>query len=88
MYSIEFAPKAEKAFRKLERNVQKALQEKIDTLIITPRGINTKKLQGGYEMYRLRVGNYRIVYSIQDKKLIILVLHIGHRKDIYKFLDR
>ena len=86
MYSIEFAPKAEKDFRKLPRQTQIVLGGKIDGLSFNPRGPNSKKLQGSYEIYRLRVGDYRVVYSIQDKKLVILILRLGHRKDIYKLL--
>lgn len=88
MYVIELAPRAEKEFRRLSRNVQKAIQKKIDSLAFVPRGKNTKKLEGAFELYRLRVGDYRIVYSIQDTKLIILILRLGHRKDIYKHLEK
>ncbi len=87
MYHIEFAPKAEKEFRKLPRPIQMALREKIDGLSSNPRGPNSNKLQGSYDLYRLRVGNYRVVYSIEDKKLVVLILRLGHRKDIYKHLE-
>ncbi|MGP6174284.1 type II toxin-antitoxin system RelE family toxin [Corynebacterium sp. A21] len=51
---------------------------------LRPDGV--KKLQGGEGEYRLRVGSYRVIYDINDGELIILVLHLGHRKDIYRKL--
>jgi mRNA interferase RelE/StbE len=57
---------------------------KIDALAIEPRSIGSVKLAEAEDLYRIRVGSYRIIYSIQDDLLIILVVKIGHRRDIYR----
>jgi mRNA interferase RelE/StbE len=53
-----------------------------------PRSINSKKLEGHKEIHRLRSGQFRIIYQIKDKILLVLVLKIGHRRDIYEHLFR
>ena len=55
----------------------------IINLTENPRPPGVKKLTGR-EAWRIRVGNYRIIYEIQDDKLVVLIVHIGHRKDIYR----
>jgi mRNA interferase RelE/StbE len=83
-YEIEFAASAAKAFSKLDRSVQQRLARHIDLLAQDPRPHGAKKLQGADNLYRIRAGDYRILYSINDKVLMVLVVAIGHRKDIYK----
>ncbi len=83
-YSIEFAPSAEKDFFKLEKSVQRQLKPKIDELEKNPRPYGVEKLAGEENLYRIRSGNYRIVYQIQDRKLLVLLVKIGHRKEVYR----
>lgn len=83
-YSITYKPSAAKALRKIDRQHQQAIITAIDALVHQPRPDGVKKLQGGEGEYRLRVGSYRIIYDIKDHELVILVLHLGHRKDIYR----
>lgn len=85
-YSITYKPSAVKALRKLERKYQQAIVSAIEALAHQPRPDGVKKLQGGEGEYRLRVGSYRIIYDINDQDLVILVLHVGHRKDVYRKL--
>jgi len=84
-YKIYFRKSAAKELGKIPNHeVQKVIQ-RIESLAIDPRPIGCEKLTGK-EFYRIRKGNYRIIYSIQDDELTIWVVKIGHRKDIYKRL--
>ncbi len=83
-YKIEFAKHAAKQFKALPRQEQQRLKNKIDHLEIDPRPPGVVKLSGEKNLYRIRVGNYRIIYSIQDSRLLILIVKIGHRKDVYR----
>ena len=83
-YNIAFAPAALRQLRKLPTTDQKRIAREIETLQNDPRPPGTKKLQGADNLWRLRVGDYRVVYEIQGTKLIVLVLRIAHRKDIYR----
>lgn len=83
-YSVTYKPSAAKALRKLDRQHQRAIVTAIDALTADPRPDGVKKLQGGNGEYRIRVGAYRVVYDINDGELIILVLHLGHRKEVYR----
>jgi mRNA interferase RelE/StbE len=83
-HRILFAPAALRQFRKLPAAVQRRVSPHIDALADDPRPPGVVKLSGFADIYRLRVGDYRIVYEIQDVGLIILVLKIGNRRDVYK----
>lgn len=84
MYEIRFSKKAGKAYRKLPNNVKLRIDQKLNYISLTPRGPDTKKLVGEENAYRTRVGNYRIVYEIEDKKLLVWILDVGHRSSIYR----
>ncbi|MBN3927228.1 type II toxin-antitoxin system RelE/ParE family toxin [Nostoc sp. NMS4] len=83
-YEVEFSRGAKKQFRKLPIDVQQRIQTKINELAIEPRPNGVKKLQGDDNSYRVRVGDYRVVYELADDVLIITVIKVGHRSDIYK----
>lgn len=83
-YRIEFVKQAAKQFKALPFHVQQRLKPKIDALAKEPRSAGTIKLSGQDDLYRIRVGDYRIIYSIEDNQLLILVVKIGHRRDIYR----
>ena len=85
-YQIEITEKIEKKVTKLPKKDKERIIEAIDSLTGNPRPDNCKKLKGNNKppLYRIRAGNYRIVYSIQDEVLLILVVEVGHRKDVYK----
>lgn len=84
MYEIRFSTKAEKAYQKLPGDIRSRIDQKLNYLRLTPRGPDTKKLVGTENAYRTRVGTYRIVYEIEDDKLIVWILDVGHRSSIYK----
>ncbi|MBI3650717.1 MAG: type II toxin-antitoxin system RelE/ParE family toxin [Acidobacteria bacterium] len=84
IYTIEFTSKAERQFKKLPEQLQKKLTPKLDALAKTPRPSGIKKLEGGEDLYRIHIGDYCFIYQIQDDQLILLVIKIGDRKEIYK----
>lgn len=84
IYQIEFAPSAAKELANLPRNAQQRIAVKIEALGHAPRPPGCKKLSGEKDLYRIRVGAYRVIYAIHDQRLIVLVLDIGDRKDIYR----
>lgn len=86
MYKVELARDSEKFIRKQNKSLQKKLVAVLRKLAENPYPPSAKKLKGLNELYRVRVGNYRIVYHVQNKRLVVLVLRIAHRKDIYKGL--
>jgi mRNA interferase RelE/StbE len=83
-YSVDLAPAAERQFRKLPALVQQRLKRHIDSLAIAPRPAGTVKMHGEPDLYRLRVGDYRIVYYIWDRNREVLVVKIGDRREVYR----
>jgi mRNA interferase RelE/StbE len=84
MYRVELAARAERAFRNLPADVQRRLAPAIETLAQEPHPPHSKKLSGEDSLWRVRVGDYRIVYQIREKELRILVIKLGHRREIYR----
>jgi mRNA interferase RelE/StbE len=83
-YAVEFSPSAEREFRKLSREVQRRLSPRIDSLAQNPRQSGAKKLKGREDLWRIRVGDYRIVYEVRDRTLVVLVIRVAHRRDVYR----
>jgi len=81
-YEIVFTDTSRKQFKKLEKDIQERIIKALERIRIRPEA-HIKKLVGD-PGYRLRVGEYRIILDIEKEKLIILVIKIGHRKNIYK----
>lgn len=91
-YSIELTPAAEKTLLKLAKK-DRALMLRIDRAILSlvnePTPPNSKHLVGEVtNLYRLRVSDYRIIYQVDGGKLVVLIVHVGHRKDVYRYLKR
>jgi len=82
-YKIEIKKSAAKEISKLPKVSIKRIVNKIQTLSDDPRPNGCKKLSGD-EKYRIRIGVYRVLYSIMDEKLIIYIVKVGHRKEVYK----
>ncbi len=82
-YRIEIRPATMKSLRKLDPQVRPRIQGAIALLAEDPRPPNAKKLRGR-DAYRVRVGSYRIIYTIEDDILLITVVTLGHRRDIYE----
>ncbi len=83
-YRLELKPAAMRSLRKLPPDVQRRVARKIEALTRNPRPTGVEKLKGIADLYRLRAGDYRILYQIQDKILLLLVVQVGHRREIYK----
>lgn len=87
-YHFEFSPHSERDFSHLEKKIQHRILKKLSIFEKTDQPLLfAKKLTGAENIYRFRVGDYRILVSPMDKKtfIILLVLKIGHRRDIYDF---
>lgn len=83
-YRIEYAKGVEKDFRKIPTKAADRIAASIDKLGADPRPAGCVKLVGFETAYRIRVGDYRVIYQIHDSVMIILVIEVGHRKDIYR----
>ena len=83
-YGIQFKPAALRQLEKLARPVQKRIGVKIEALRDDPFPAVSKKLSGLPDTWRVRVGDYRIVYQVQRGILMILVLVVGHRREVYR----
>jgi mRNA interferase RelE/StbE len=83
-YSITFGLAAKRQFDKLPRPAQQRLGEAIARLASDPRPTGVVKLSGEDGLYRVRGGDYRAVYQIQDERLLILVVKVGHRREVYR----
>ncbi len=86
MYKLKFLGKALNDLKKTDRAHQKIIKEKLLILAENPEALksNIKKLTGTKDdYYRLRVGSYRVIFKREEKKLIIIIVRIGHRKEIY-----
>ena len=85
-YSVGFSKPAEKQLQKLDNNTQRRIQKVVNALMENPRPPGCEKLKAkpSGDLYRIRTGDYRVVYQIKDSKLIILVVTIGHRSDVYR----
>lgn len=82
-YRIEIAPRALRQLRKLDAPARRRIQAVIELLAVEPRPNAAAKLVGGDGAWRVRTGDYRVVYEIHDDVLLVLVVAIGHRREIY-----
>lgn len=86
-YKIEFKRSAAKALKKVPKRDRKRIYDKIDRLAENLPDPNITKMKGDNPFHRIRVNDYRIIYETQNDILVILVIKIGHRKDIYRKLS-
>ena len=85
-YRIEWKQSAKKDIRKLDKTVIPSLLEAVAILSENPYPRGSKKLRGTEHTYRIRVGNYRVVYSVFSSVLTIEIVKVRHRKDVYRQL--
>jgi mRNA interferase RelE/StbE len=83
-YRIEWRPRARKAFLALDKPVRRRIGEAVDALAADPRPAAAKMITGAHGVLRIRVGDYRVLYTIDEGQLIVLVLDAWHRSEIYR----
>jgi len=83
-YEIEITRTAEKRLRQLPREDQERVVRVIVALAEEPFPRGSRKLSGYEDVHRIRVGHYRVIYSVSGRKLIIIILKIGHRRDVFR----
>jgi len=88
MYQVKVAEEAAKFIRKQDKRIQRQIINNIRGLVQNPRPQGCKKLQGYKELYRISSGHYRIVYTIREKMLLVFVVRVAHRKNIYRHLGK
>lgn len=88
MYSVELKPQAAKFIAAQSKKIQRQLIAHIEQLAVNPRPASAKLLHAKERLYRVRSGDHRIIYQIQDKILLVVIVKVGGRKDIYRHLAK
>jgi len=83
-YRIEVTPAARRDLSKLPKDILRRIDSHIIALTEDPFPSGAKKLQGSEDFFRIRVGDYRIIYTVERQRLVILLIRIGHRRSIYR----
>jgi mRNA interferase RelE/StbE len=83
-YTVVIEDTAARAIRKLSADLQRRIMAKISSLGVNPRPSGSTKLTGKGNLYRVRVGDYRIVYEIRDDGKVVIVVIVGHRREVYR----
>ncbi len=83
-YTVTIAPAAERQLHKFDPQIRRRVQAAIELLSTNPRPPKAIQLVGGAGEWRVRTGDYRIIYEIHDDHLIVLILRVGHRREIYE----
>jgi mRNA interferase RelE/StbE len=83
-YRVEVSATAEKQLKKLSRDDRIRVLRAIQNLAETPRPPGCRKLQGYDDVYRIRIGKYRVLYSVDGRRIIVTVLKVAHRRDVYR----
>ncbi len=83
-YSVELKPSARKELERLSAKLIERIFPKLEALGDEPRPVGCKKLKGGQQEWRIRVGDYRVVYTIEDAKLRVSVTRVRHRSEVYE----
>lgn len=84
LYLLTYKKSIEKELRKLPKSTRSLVIKKIQSLASQPQPLGAIKLQGSSNLYRQRQGDYRIIYSINDSTVTVLVIKVGHRRDVYE----
>lgn len=82
-HRVALAPSAARQLRKLDPQARRRIQAALELLAVEPRPPAAARLVGGVGEWRVRTGDYRIIYEIHNDRLMVLVLQVGHRRDVY-----
>lgn len=85
-YRVAFMPSAEREFLRLPFRERTRIGCRVETLADNPRPVGCVKLSGGTGFWRIRVGDYRVIYTIEDKQLVVAVMEVAHRREVYRGL--
>lgn len=83
-YTVRMPARVVKALDRLPRAVRGRIVRKLEALEDDPRPAGSEKMAGSNDLYRIRAGDWRIVYAIQDRELVVIVIRIGHRREVYR----
>ncbi len=83
-YTIEFTASALREFRALDRHIQRRISAKIEGLRDDPFPAGVRKFQGQADHWRIRVGDYRVIYRIERQRVVIVIVRLGHRREVYR----
>jgi mRNA interferase RelE/StbE len=83
-YAVRLAPAAVRQLRKIDSTGRRRVQAAIDLLASDPRPPTARQLVGGAGEWRVRTGDFRIIYEVRDAELVVLVVKVGHRRDVHE----
>ena len=83
-FAIEYDPRALKELTKLDKPVAQRIVRAVDALSADPRPSGSRPLVGHDDLWRIRVGDHRVIYTIRDAELIVLALRVAHRSSVYR----
>ncbi len=83
MYTVRFSPRAQRDLRGLPAQIVQRILPRIEELATEPRPQGAKKLSGTQHIWRIRIGDYRVIYLVEDTIKLVEIRKAGHRKDIY-----
>lgn len=83
-YRVEFSRSAERELSKLAPDARQRILRSVVTLADNPRPVGVKKIVGETDAWRLRVGEYRVIYRVDGDELLVLVVRVGHRREVYR----
>jgi mRNA interferase RelE/StbE len=82
-FEVILRPAAQRALRRVDRTIRRRLLNALDDLATDPRPHGAKPLKGHRPLLRVRMGEYRIVYEVRDRELVVMVITLGHRSQVY-----
>ena len=83
-YAVSFRRSAEKDLRRLDATVRRRVLRSVDSLVHTPRPDGCRKLVGSENAFRIRVGDYRVIYTVEDAILVVAIESVRHRREVYR----
>jgi mRNA interferase RelE/StbE len=83
-YTVRMDSRTRKTVDRLPGDTHARVMRKLEALEENPRPVGVEKLAGPEDLYRVRVGDWRIVYAIRDRELVVIVIRIGHRREVYR----
>lgn len=83
-WQVALTPAAERDFKKLDRTVQRRVLASLELLAETPLPLGVKRLVGLEATYRIRLGDYRLLYRLEEATVVVVVIKIAHRREVYR----